>query len=118
MTQAIPDPVEAIAPDPSTDFQQSSQPEKPTYNPLFEAVDQFSKVDKRTASVQQLFQRFLKLPVEERMQCVNAYLLARCITGTATQTAAIEFLKELGRNERALLAIEKGALGDDSSPWL
>lgn len=104
---------------------ENSQPDDPgqkkplTFDPLTTAVEKFAQSGK-PLDVKELFQKFLDLPTDERLQCINALLLARVIAEKTGATITIEFIKELGRNERALLAVEKGqrGLGDDSSsPW-
>lgn len=89
---------------------------KLTFNPLMVAVEKFTKEGK-PLDIQDLFKKFMGLETEERIQCVNAYLLAKCIAEKTGATITIEFLKELGRNERALLGLEKGGGYDGDSPW-
>ena len=102
-----------------TDNSQNQNGEKKplTFDPLATAVEKFSKEGKPLDAAD-LFQKFLALPTEERIQCVNAFLLAKCIADKSGATITIEFLKELGRNERALLGVEKGSGGgSEVSPW-
>lgn len=120
------DPHDNVAENPETPpaddgLPASQQETKLTFEPLGTAITQFSKSDK-PLNIEQLFKALLNLPTEERLQCINAFLLAKVIAEKTASVFSVEFLKELGRNERAILSAEKlagksGSLQDGDTPW-
>ncbi len=101
----------------TNDPQDKNPAEDKVFDPLLIAVEKFSSEDGKPLDVEDLFKKFMDLPTEERIQCVNAFLLAKCIAKSTGATITIEFLKELGRNQRALLGVEKGTGSPAETPW-
>jgi hypothetical protein len=73
-------------------------------------------------SVGELFDRFKKMRSEERINEMTAYCLARTFSkpsdedGIKNEDTRIEYLKEAGRNERAMLKSDGTGLDDDEDP--
>lgn len=91
--------------------------EKITFNPLIVAVEELGDHGTKTVTLEDLFRRFVKMEPEERLKVVDAYLLAKAIAKGTGATVTVEFIKELGRNERALLRVDKGGGSDEDIPW-
>ena len=71
------------------------------------------------ASVQDLFARFKKMGSNERINVVSAVCLAKALSnqsGLTNEDARLEYLKEYGRNERAVLKSDGSGGSEDDDP--
>ena len=70
------------------------------------------------ATVPDLFQKLKVMPRDSRLNVVSSYLLANALSNKSeikNEDTKLEFLKEYGRNERAMSA-EGGGSKDDDDP--
>jgi len=71
------------------------------------------------SSVQELFSRFKKMGSADRINVVSAICLAKALSvksGLSNEEARLEYLKEYGRNERAVLKSDGSGGSDDDDP--
>lgn len=67
------------------------------------------------STVPDLFQKFKIMPRDSRLNVVSSYLLANALSSQSSMPAEtkVEYLKEYGRNERAMAADSGGSKDDD-----
>jgi len=71
------------------------------------------------STVEELFDRFKKMRSEDRINVVSSICLAKALSNSAEikhEDTRLEYLKEYGRNERAMLKSDGGGNSDDDDP--